>query len=149
MRGPYTKGPSKHYTWQEVNPHNFPGLKPSLRLKAIKHARKLETLRAQVNARRKQHKLKETGINILSWWRPAWYNKKIGGAGQSKHIQALATDISEQEIQRLMPWTGGKIEFDSLANQLFRTDGFGQYRNGARHVDSRGYRARWSTFKPG
>lgn len=144
-----TKGPSAHFTWAEVNPHGFRGLTLGLRLKARKHAKKLETLRTQINAERAKHHLKPTGIKILSWWRPEWYNHQIGGAGQSKHIQALATDISEQEIHRLMPWDGGKAQFDRMCNVLFRSDGFGQYKSGARHVDSRGYRARWSVFKPG
>lgn len=149
MKKPYAKGPSRHYTWAEVNPHNFPGLGPRLRLKAIRHARKLEQLRTQVNASRAKHRMAPTGINILSWWRPEWYNRKIGGAAKSQHIQALATDIAEAEIQRLMPWSSGKLEFDRMADKLFRTDGFGQYPGGSRHVDSRGYRARWSSFRPG
>ena len=142
---PYKSGPSKSFTWLEVHR----GRKPwtlALRARAIIHARKLERVKARVNAEREKHGLKPTGMNILSWYRPEWYNKKIGGATLSRHIKADATDISLQEIARLMPWRTGKIEFDRICNEVFRSDGFGQYPGGSRHVDSRGYKARWSSW---
>ena len=142
---PYKSGPSPSFTWLEVHR----GRKPwtlALRARAILHARKLERVRARVNAERKKHGLKPTGMNVLSWYRPEWYNKRIGGARFSRHIKADATDISLQEIMRLCPWRTGKLDFDRICNEVFKTDGFGQYPGGSRHVDSRGWRARWSTW---
>jgi lysozyme len=142
---PYATGPSKSFTWLEVHR----GRKPwtlALRARAILHARKLERVKARVNAERAKHGLKPTGMNVLSWYRPEWYNKKIGGAKFSRHIKADATDISLQEIMRLCPWRTGKLDFDRICNEVFKTDGFGQYPAGSRHVDSRGFRARWSTW---
>jgi uncharacterized protein YcbK (DUF882 family) len=144
---PITKGPSAHFTWHDVNPHNFAGLTLKLRINARTQAKKLEQLRVEVNKARVNHKLKPTGINTLSWWRPQWYNFQIGGAAQSQHIYARATDISEQEIHRLMPWDGGKKQFDQLCERIFKTGGFGTYPGGSRHVDTRGFRSRWSTFR--
>jgi lysozyme len=139
------KGPSKSFTWLEVHR----GRKPwnlVLRARAILIARKLEQLKAEINRRRVKHGLKPTGINVLSWYRPEWYNKQVGGAKLSRHIKADAVDISKEEIKRLMPWKGGVEEFDWLANTLQVKDGFGQYPAGNRHLDERGFRARWSSW---
>jgi uncharacterized protein YcbK (DUF882 family) len=139
--------PSKHYTWKEVNPHGFPGLTFPLRVNAVKQAHQMEKLRAGVNKQRKAHGLKETGIHVLSWWRPAWYNKQIHGALNSQHIRATACDIDLGEIDRLFPWHNGRRDFDLLCNKLFKDGGFGQYPGGSRHVDNRGYKARWTTYR--
>ena len=142
---PFAKGPSAHYSWLEVHRGRKPfGVRE--RANAIRHARKLEQLRAAVNKERARHGLKPTALNVLSWYRPEWYNTKIGGARKSQHIKALATDISLQEIDRTMPWEGGRRDFDNIASKIFIRDGFGQYPGGSRHVDSRGYRARWSSW---
>jgi uncharacterized protein YcbK (DUF882 family) len=144
---PYAKGPSPNFTWHEVNPHGFSGLGPKLRFNAITQARKLEVLRAKINKRRAEHGLDQTGIRTLSWWRPDWYNRQIHGAKYSQHIKARATDISLQEIHRLMPWGGGPAEFDALCSTIWAKGGFGQYPAGDRHVDTRGYMARWTSFR--
>jgi uncharacterized protein YcbK (DUF882 family) len=141
----HPRGPSKNFTWPEVTRGH--GRAPiAVRRRAITHAKNLERLRAAINMARRRHGLKPTGIHILSWWRPEWYNRKIGGARYSRHIQGDATDISLQEVNRLMPWRGGNREFDALANRIFAHGGFGQYPGGSRHVDSRGYKARWTSF---
>jgi uncharacterized protein YcbK (DUF882 family) len=147
VQSKFKRGPSPHFTWHEVNPHGFKGLGPKLRYNAIQQARKLEKLRTEINKRRQQHGLQPTGIKILSWWRPDWYNKQIHGAKYSQHIKARATDISLDEIHRLMPWGGGALEFDRLCGQIWSHGGFGQYPAGDRHVDNRGYFARWTSFR--
>lgn len=119
------------------------------RASARKHAAQLEKLRTEINRRRAQHHLKPTGINILSWARSWKHNLDVGGAGNSQHLYFQATDISIQEITRLMPWPGGHAEFDRIAGGIFSKGGFGTYPAGNRHVDSRGFRARWSSFVPG
>lgn len=139
--------PSKHYSWKEVNPHGFKGMTFAVRVRAVAQARRMEKLRTAINKKRKAHGLKETGINVLSWWRPAWYNKQIHGAVASRHIKGDASDVSLQEIHRLMPWKGGAAEFDQLCNRIWPDGGFGQYPAGDRHVDTRGYKARWTTFR--
>ena len=109
----------------------------------------MEALRSQVNLARGRHKLKPTGISVLSWARSYEHNLAVGGAGNSQHLYFDACDISLQEIQRLCPWNGGHNDFDKIANNIFHSGGFGTYPGGNRHVDSRGYRARWSTWTPG
>lgn len=142
----YKNGPSKHFTWREVNPRSFKGMNPLVRGRAIAQARRLEKLRTEINKRRKSRALPETGISVLSWWRPAWYNKRVHGAVNSRHIKGDATDFSLTEIVRLMPWEGGRKEFDRLCEEIWPNGGVGTYAEGSRHTDSRGWRARWTTF---
>jgi hypothetical protein len=40
----------------------------------------------------------------------------------------------------------GHGTFDRAADRVFANGGFGTYPSGARHTDSRGSRARWSSF---
>ena len=70
----------------------------------------------------------------------------IGGATNSRHIYGDACDIALEEIKRLCPWEGGRADFDRACDKIFAGGGFGQYPMGSRHVDSRGNRARWTSF---
>lgn len=126
---------SPHFTMKEAACKD-PGRTPiphSLVRKARDHAFNLEKLR---------HKLGDRPMPVNSWYRtPAW-NRHVGGAGQSKHMEAIATDFSLRTVSSLP-------RFDYWANKVFATGGVGTYPGGARHVDSRGWRARWSSFVPG
>lgn len=145
VRLPYQRGPSPSFTWQEVHRGRKP-FTAADRARAIVQARSMEKVRVRVNARRAAHNLKPTGINVLSWHRPLWYNEQVGGASKSQHIGARACDISKEEIRRLMPWEGGAAEFDRIMNEVFAEGGFGQYPAGSRHGDTRGYKARWNSW---
>lgn len=140
------RSPSKHFSWAEANPHGFTGFNFAVRVRVVAQARRMEKLRDAINKRRLHHNLKPTGIHVLSWWRPDWYNKQIHGARFSRHIKGDACDISLQEIRRLMPWEGGQLEFDRLCESIWPDGGFGTYPAGDRHTDCRGYKARWSSF---
>lgn len=163
LPAPRGKGPSRHYTWGEVighgrsgyprmpaGPFKIPGGRIVLpRSSARRHAANMEKLRDKVNERRHKHGLAPTGIRVLSWARSYQHNLAVGGASNSQHLYFGACDIALQEIDRLMPWGGGRAEFDMVANVIFKKGGFGQYPGGNRHVDSRGYRARWTSWTPG
>lgn len=144
---------TKHFSWQEAihnsgyaSLHDVP---EPVRQRAHVHAANMEILRRRVNGLRAQHGKPETGINILSWIRSPEHNRQVGGAADSRHIHGDACDISVQEIDRLCPWKGGRDTFDQIADNVFKNGGFGQYPAGNRHVDSRGSRARWTSFTPG
>ena len=113
---------------------------------AIVHARNLQKLRNAINKERRRRGLRPTGIVINSWWRTWDHNAEVGGARDSQHMYLLATDITREEVGRLCPWKGGRDFFDRTADRLFKNGGFGEYPGGARHVDSRGWRSRWSSF---
>jgi hypothetical protein len=95
------------------------------------HAFNLEQLR---------HALGEP-ITPISWYRTPAYNRYIGGASQSQHMKAIATDLSREWVNRV-----GRDRFNYHADKIFRNGGVGRYPAGSVHVDSRGWRARWSSF---
>lgn len=159
---PPTAPPSPHFSWDEVisrsgyarvpygpTPIGLGRMALTPRINARRHAEHLEGLRNAVNLVRKHHGLPETGIRLLSWARSYTHNKTVGGASNSQHLYFLATDIAREEIDRLCPWDGGRAVFDQLLEAVFRNGGVGLYPAGNRHCDSRGWRARWSSFTPG
>ncbi len=88
-----------------------------------------------------RHSLGDVSMPVLSWYRPADYNRLIGGATNSRHIQADASDFDISTVNRI-----GRSRFDSAFEKYYKNDGFGQYPSGSRHGDVRGYRARWTSF---
>jgi GH25 family lysozyme M1 (1,4-beta-N-acetylmuramidase) len=99
---------------------------------AQRHAFNLEILR---------HRLGDKSLPILSWYRtPAW-NVHVGGARASRHMSGDATDFDVALVDSF-----GAGVFDRTAEKVFANGGFGTYPSGSRHTDSRGSRARWSSF---
>jgi GH25 family lysozyme M1 (1,4-beta-N-acetylmuramidase) len=123
-----------HFTVDESRCHDPARTLPPGKLldNAQQHAFHLEVLR---------HELGDKPLPSISWYRtPAW-NAHVGGASQSRHMEADATDYEIAVVD-----TFGRSHFDDVADRVFKNDGFGTYPSGARHVDSRGTRARWSSF---
>jgi GH25 family lysozyme M1 (1,4-beta-N-acetylmuramidase) len=104
----------------------------NLRANAQRQAFNLEKLR---------HELGDKPLPILSWYRTPAHNAAVGGASQSRHMQADATDFTVQTAASF-----GTAHFDQVCDRLYANGGFGTYPSGSRHVDSRGSRARWSSF---
>lgn len=151
--------PSPHFSWAEVNARSGYRYLPfgptaigngrivlTPRRNAKRHAQRLEHVRAQVNAARASRGFEPTGMHVLSWARSYEHNRQVGGARNSQHLYFDATDFSVQEIDRLMPWNGGRRDFDAILNSVFANGGVGLYPSGSRHCDSRGWRSRWTTF---
>lgn len=124
---------SPHFSYAEAASKDGTQIPRRLRTQARNHAFKLERLR---------HELGDVPIPITSWYRSPAHNRKVGGAAKSKHMDAIAVDIPVQFVRR-------HPNFDQVADRIFANGGFGQYPGGARHVDSRGFKARWTTFTPG
>lgn len=125
---------SPNFTVDETRCHDpaRTAVPANLRANAQRQAFNLEILR---------HELGDKPIAILSWYRtPAW-NQHVGGASQSRHMQADATDFDVQFVDSF-----GRGVFDRAADRVYARGGFGTYPNGSRHTDSRGSRARWSSF---
>ena len=104
----------------------------SLRTNAQRHAFNLERFR---------HALGDRSMPILSWYRTPSWNAQVGGASQSRHMQADATDFTVQFVTAV-----GRSRWDSLTEKFFANHGAGSYPSGSRHLDSRPYRARWTSF---
>ena len=125
---------SPHFSVDETRCHD-PGRTPiprKLVAGAQKHAFNLERLR---------HELGDKPFAILSWYRtPAW-NTHVGGAKASRHMSGDATDFDVAFVDSF-----GQGMFDKAADRIFSKGGFGTYPSGSRHTDSRGTRARWSSY---
>lgn len=148
-----------HFTWPEATANSgyekipttisFHGVMltgTEAKANAIKHAGHMESLRSRLNYMRGKHGLGETGIVVLSWVRSPQHNHDVGGAPLSRHQYWDACDIALSEIDRLCPWPSGRADFDAACEYVFALGGVGLYPAGNRHVDSRGYRARWTSF---
>lgn len=125
---------SPNFTVDETRCHDpaRTAVPPNLRDNAQRQAFNLEILR---------HELGDQPVAILSWYRtPAW-NAQVGGASQSRHMQADATDFDVGFVDSF-----GSGVFDRAADKVYARGGFGTYPSGSRHTDSRGSRARWSSF---
>lgn len=103
-----------------------------LLLSAQRHAWNLERLR---------HRLGDRPIPILSWFRTPAYNKRIGGASKSKHMEAFATDHTREWANSI-----GRQKLIREGEIVFKNGGMGIYPAGSFHFDSRSGRARWSSF---
>jgi GH25 family lysozyme M1 (1,4-beta-N-acetylmuramidase) len=122
---------SPHFTRKEAacnDPANTP-VPSSLRANAQRQAFYLERLR---------HELGDKPLPILSWYRTRAWNEHVGGAEDSRHMQADASDFTVQTAQSF-----GAARFDSACEKVYAKGGFGRYASGSRHGDARGSRARW------
>lgn len=90
------------------------------------------------NLERLRHELGDVSLPILSWFRTRAWNAAQGGASESRHLKADGTDFTTSTVQRI-----GASRFDAACERVFDDGGFGRYPSGSRHVDSRGFRARW------
>jgi GH25 family lysozyme M1 (1,4-beta-N-acetylmuramidase) len=87
-----------------------------------------------------RHEMGDKPLAIVSWYRtPAW-NAHVGGASQSRHMQADATDFEVGMVESF-----GHERWDRVADRVFAQGGVGSYPAGSRHLDSRGTRARWTS----
>jgi len=124
-----------HFSWKDAECSDGSKVPRDLKGKARRHAWDLERFR---------HSIGDKPIDPISWYRTYLYNRKVGGAGQSKHMQALATDYSKQTIEKV-----GRAKWFKSAEKIFANGGVGDYPAGSGHLDSRGYRARWRSYVPG
>lgn len=117
---------SEHFNLREFQCHD--------RTQAVKVEpeliKKMEILRGIVS----EHLGKDTGLIINSGYRTPAYNKKIGGANKSQHLEGTAADVRLPD----------KINADMMARFAEKAgfDGIGKY-NSFVHCDVRGYKARW------
>lgn len=123
---------SPHFTRAEWACHDGQAIPASLRKGAQRHAFNMEQLR---------HLLGDIPIPTISPYRDPAYNASIGGASESQHMDADATDHSKEWVESI-----GRDKFMKAAERVFRNGGLGIYPWGAFHVDSRGYKARWSSW---
>jgi hypothetical protein len=123
---------SPHFSRHDGACHDGTPIPSSLRRNAQRHAFNMERFR---------HALGDRPLPTISWYRTPSYNRQIGGASQSQHMQADASDMSKATVDKF-----GHDHFFRVADVIFRNGGVGEYPGGSAHTDSRGWRARWTSF---
>lgn len=88
-----TVGPAFRFSWSETTCSDGTKIPKAFRGRAVKSARALNKLRKRV-AKRYGVKFSDVSINVNSWYRSPAFNKQIGGAKYSQHVEGRATDIT-------------------------------------------------------
>ena len=132
-----TVGPAIRFVWSETDCTDGSKVPSHLRDRVVTQARALNKLR-KVVAKHYGVKFSDVRISVNSWYRSPEYNASIGGATQSQHVEARATDINIfVEKTRLNPSTVAEL---AEAVPEFKLGGIGWYdesHGSFTHVDHR------------
>lgn len=120
---------TNNFNLNEFNKHNFPLTETILR-NIQELAKNLQVLRDEV----------KKPIKITSGFRDPSFNKKIGGATQSRHITGQAADL---KIEGYTPKQVAAIIEKLIASGKMKQGGLGIYSTWI-HYDVRGTKARWT-----
>jgi uncharacterized protein YcbK (DUF882 family) len=120
---------TNNFNLNEFNKHNFPLTETILR-NIQELAKNLQVLRDEV----------KKPIKITSGYRDSSFNKKIGGATQSRHITGQAADL---KIEGYTPKQVAAIIEKLIASGKMKQGGLGIYSTWI-HYDVRGTKARWT-----
>lgn len=129
-----------HFSWAEMGSNRGDPVPLALRSNAIRHGWNLERFR---------HALGDVAISIDGPYRTVEYNREIGGAPESRHTYA---DASDHFLAQVNEWVAVSKKLTSrndvinIANRVFARGGVGNETSGTLHVDSRGYKARFITW---
>lgn len=148
-----TLGPVPRITWREVACNNGVPLPKAKRHNAVELGIALNNLRVSL-ARHYGVKPAAVSIHVNSWYRTPAYNKAIGGEINSRHIEGDAADVNffvkirlkkgpnkGRLVSRRVPTA--RVRAHAEKRPAFRKGGVGAYVSFT-HLDTRGYRARWS-----
>jgi uncharacterized protein YcbK (DUF882 family) len=120
---------TNNFNLNEFNKHNFPLTETILR-NIQELAKNLQVLRDEV----------KKPIKITSGFRDPSFNKKIGGATQSRHITGQAADL---KIEGYTPKQVAAIIEKLIASGKMKQGGLGIYKTWI-HYDIRLTKARWT-----
>ena len=118
-----------NFNLSEFNKHNFT-ITDTIFQNIFELAKNLQVLRDEV----------KKPIKITSGYRNAEFNKKIGGASQSRHITGEAADL---KIEGYTPKQVAAIIEKLIAAGKMKQGGLGIYSTWI-HYDVRGTAARWT-----
>lgn len=121
----------------------------SLRRNAIRHCWNLERLRHALIEAARSHGRKFSGIHIDGPYRTIPHNRRIGGAQNSRHTFADASDHFVNQVDRWCRETGlSRGQILNICDRIWAKGGVGNEGSGTFHLDSRGFRARFTTWTP-
>jgi len=139
-------GPAARFTWAEVRCTDGTDPAVSLRPRIVRQAQLLNSLRAVIAKEHGLRNAKEVKIKVNSWYRSPSYNRSIGGATLSQHVDARATDINVRVGSKALT----PLQVAASANKVpaFHRGGIGVYdaaHGNFTHLDHRpDGPARWS-----
>lgn len=124
--------PSLHFSWPEFACRDGSPVPDDLRPRIVELAAQLEVIRAEFGGR---------AMTIRSGYRSPAYNRKVGGARKSQHVEARAADIV---IAGVSTEALHSAVLRLIREGKIRQGGVGYYpRSGFVHYDIRGVPARW------
>lgn len=88
-----TVGPALRFNWSETTCTDGTKIPQAFHKRAVVSGRNLNRLR-KIVAKKYKVKFADVSINVNSWYRSPAYNKSIGGARYSQHVEGRATDIT-------------------------------------------------------
>lgn len=106
-------GNSKYFTWKEAL------WLPQMKAYAVPSVVQTDNITRQALALDKVREYFDRPIIVTSWLRPPAYNKLIGGARRSKHMEGLATDFVVEGLDC------GEVKQKIIDNKLY--PGRGEY----------------------
>ena len=121
---------TKNFHIDEFACHDGTPVPEELYLNVLELAENLQVLRDAIGK----------PIKIMSGYRHLEYNKKIGGARKSQHMEALAADIKAKGIG---PSKMADLIEDFISKDKLKKGGVGRYPTFT-HYDVRGKNARWN-----
>lgn len=137
----FPSGQTVTHTYNKSLSESFQ-IAPNFTLRELANTKAAESVKAIWNSDVDKHcrMIQEfrdlTGVcNVTSWYRTASYNRKIGGASNSLHLKALATDIKYPKLADskykylLTTW-------QSICKKWGVIGGINRYTNGV-HLSSR------------
>jgi uncharacterized protein YcbK (DUF882 family) len=119
---------SPHFTRKEWASKDGVDVPKSLMKNAQRQGFRLEQLR---------HRLGDKPLNGISYYRSPAHNAAVGGASESRHMQADATDFPASLVT---------LDFRIAVNEIWRKNGIGEYPGGNVHTDARPWTARWTSW---
>lgn len=126
---PFKRQLTKNFHIDEFRCHDGVAVPAELCDNVLKLAQNLQALRDKIGK----------PIKIMSGYRHLEYNKKIGGARKSKHMEAMAADI---RVKGIGPANLAKIIESLIKEGTMAAGGVGRYPTFT-HYDVRGKNARW------
>lgn len=110
---------------------------------------KPNAIRLHWDLERFRHELGDVPMTVDGPYRTAAHNREVGGASLSRHVQADAADFFLAQVDQWVarsPKLAHRGDVVAVADRIFASGGVGNENSGTLHVDSRGYRSRFTTW---